>query len=72
MDVEGRMDWLYGGAEKEDAAETGRGDGAVFAAGRDVREVEEGVKSKSGTRRGATPYCAAMSRPRSSGILQSE
>lgn len=34
MDVEGRMDWLYGGAEKEDAAETGRGDGAVFAAGR--------------------------------------
>ena len=62
-------DWGYAGAEKEEAAETGRGDGAVFA-GREVREVEEGVKSKRGMRRGATPYWAAMSRPRSSGILR--
>lgn len=59
----------YAGAEKEGAAEIGRMDGAVFAAGREVREVEEGVKSKRGARRGATPYWAAMSRPRSSGIL---
>ena len=70
MEVEGRTDWEYDGAEKEDVAEIGRGDGAVFAAGREVREVEEGVKSKRGPRRGATPYWAAMSRPRSSGILE--
>lgn len=69
MEAEGRTDWWYAGVEKEDAAETGRGDGALFAAGREVREVE-GVKSKRGARRGATPYCAAMSRPRSSGILR--
>lgn len=69
MEAEGRTDWGYAGAEKEEVAETGRGDGAAFAAGRDEREVEEGVKSKSGARRGATPYWAAMSRPRSSGIL---
>lgn len=70
MEVEGRTDWGYAGVEKEDEAETGRGDGAVLAAGREVREDEEGVKSKRGARREATPYWAAMSRPRSSGILR--
>ena len=70
MEVEGRTAWGYGGAEKEDAAEIGRGDGAVFGPGREAREAAEGVKSKRGARRGATPYCAAMSRPRSRGILQ--
>lgn len=69
MEVGGMTEWGYAGAEKEDAAEIGRGDGAVLEAGRGAREVEEGVKSKRGARRGATPYWAAMSRPRSSGIL---
>lgn len=72
MEAEGRTDWGYIGAEKEDAADIGRGEGAVVAAGREVREDEEGVKSKRGARRGATPYWAAMSRPRSSGILANE
>ena len=31
-----------------------------------------GTKSNKGARRGATPYCKAMSRPRSSGILETK
>lgn len=56
MEAAGRTDWGYAGLEKDDAAEMGRGDSAVFAAGRETREDEEGVKSKRGPRSGATPY----------------
>jgi hypothetical protein len=58
--------------EYDEEAERGRGDvvpvGVVT--GREPREFVVGWKSKSGDSKGATPYCSAISRPRSSGILE--
>ena len=59
--------------ENEDAAESVRGEAApvIFGnpAGRPPMVFALGTKSNKGERRGATPYCRAMSRPRSRGIL---
>lgn len=60
--------------EKEEDAERGRGDAepAPPPTPSELSELSEfvlGVKSNRGDRSGATPYCNAMSLPRSRGIL---
>ena len=58
--------------EYDEDAERGRG-GAVAtgaATGSEPRELVLGVKSNKGDNKGATPYCSAISRPLSNGILQ--
>lgn len=58
--------------EKDEDAERGRGDPAELRAcppGMDPMAFVVGVKSNNGDRSGATPYCKAISRPLSNGIL---
>ena len=62
--------------ENEEAADRGRGEaagggGLGVGCGRGgPNELGFGTKSKRGPRRGATPYCMAISRPLSRGILR--
>lgn len=58
--------------EYEEEADSGRGEAvpAGVLTGSAPRELVVGVKSNSGDNKGATPYCRAMSRPRSRGILE--
>ena len=62
--------------ENEEAADRGRGEaagggGLGVGCGRGgPNELGFGTKSKRGPRRGATPYCMAISRPLSRGILK--
>ena len=57
--------------EYDEEAERGRGDAVPTGAatGSAPRELVLGVKSNNGANKGATPYCNAISRPLSNGIL---
>lgn len=58
--------------EYDDEADNGRGDAAeptAFPEGNVPIAFVFGVNSNKGDSSGATPYCSAMSRPLSSGIL---
>jgi hypothetical protein len=57
--------------EYEDEAESGLGDAVPpgVETGRAPSEFVLGWKSNKGANNGATPYCRAISRPFSSGIL---
>lgn len=60
--------------ENDEEADKGRGDAVEPSAcppGMDPMAFVFGVKSNRGDRSGATPYCSAMSRPLSNGILES-
>jgi len=58
--------------EYDEDAERGRGDAVPTGAvtGSAPRELVLGVKSNKGDSKGATPYCSAISRPLSNGILR--
>jgi len=60
--------------EKDDEADRGRGEAVPVGCitGIVPSEFVLGVKSNKGDSKGATPYCNAISRPRSSGILQTK
>lgn len=59
--------------EYDDEAERGRGEAVpavVLTVNPPPSEFVVGVKSNKGSSNGSTPYCVAMSRPRSKGILK--